>query len=43
MGLGPDLELRYGPTHHKGFENVYPTVVGKGAALQLTNWSTLAK
>ena len=31
-GLGPRLVLNYGPTDHKGFDDVYPTVVKNGAA-----------
>lgn len=43
VGLGSKLTLAYGPTDHKGFDNVYPTVVKNGQPTLLTNWSTLGK
>jgi branched-chain amino acid transport system substrate-binding protein len=43
VGLGPKLVLAYGSTDHKGFDNVYPTVVKNGQPTLLTNWSTIGK
>jgi hypothetical protein len=43
MGLGPKLMLTYSPSDHKGFDNVYPTVVKNGQAVLLTDWSVLGK
>ena len=43
VGLGSKLVLAYGPTDHKGFDNVYPTVVKSGQPTLLTNWSTIGK
>jgi branched-chain amino acid transport system substrate-binding protein len=43
MGLGPKLILNYSATDHKGFDNVYATVVRNGAPVLLTDWSTLSK
>jgi branched-chain amino acid transport system substrate-binding protein len=43
IGLGPKLMLAYGPNDHKGFDNVYPTVVRNGQAVLLTNWSEVGK
>ena len=37
-GLGPKLILNYSASDHKGFDNVYPTVVKSGQAVPLTNW-----
>lgn len=42
-GLGPKLLLNYGPSDHKGFENVYPTIVKGGQAVLLTDWSGVGK
>ena len=42
-GLGPKLVLNYGPSDHKGFDNVYPTVVKSGQAVLLTDWSNVGK
>ena len=43
FGLGPRLILDYGPSDHKGFDNVYPTIVKNGQPVLLTNWSGLVK
>ena len=43
IGLGSKLLLAYGPTDHKGFDNVYPTVVKNGQPTLLTNWSSIGK
>ena len=40
MGLGPKLLLNYSGTNHKGFHNVYPTVVRGGLAVIFTDWNT---
>jgi len=37
-GLGPKLILNYAPSDHKGFDNVYPTVVKNGQAVLLSEW-----
>jgi len=42
-GLGPKLILNYSATDHKGFDNVYPTVVKGGQPVLLTDWSVLGK
>lgn len=42
-GLGPRLVLNYGPNDHKGFEDVYPTIIKNGQAVLLTNWSEIGK
>ncbi len=39
VGLGPQLELGFSATNHKGFQNVFPTVVRGGAAVPFSNWS----
>lgn len=43
MGLGPRLVLNYSPSDHKGFDNVYPTVVQNGQPVLLTDWSAINK
>ena len=43
VGLGSKLILGYGPADHKGFDNVYPTIVKGGQPVLLTDWSGLAK
>jgi ABC-type branched-subunit amino acid transport system substrate-binding protein len=43
IGLGPKLSLSYSPSDHKGFVNVYPTVVKNGQPALLTDWSTVGK
>ena len=42
-GLGPRLILGYSATDHKGFDNVYPTVVKGGQPVLLTDWSSVGK
>jgi len=37
-GLGPKLVLDYSSSDHKGFDNVYPTIVKNGAPALLTDW-----
>jgi branched-chain amino acid transport system substrate-binding protein len=39
VGLGSKLKLAAGPTDHKDFDNVYPTVVKDGRPVLLTDWS----
>ena len=41
-GLGPRLVLNYSATDHKGFDNVYPTIVKNGQPVLLTDWSPWA-
>jgi branched-chain amino acid transport system substrate-binding protein len=43
VGLGSKLLLAYGPADHKGFDDVYPTMVKNGQAALLTNWSMIGK
>src|SRR5579872_805107 len=43
FGLGPKLILNYGPSDHKGFDNVYPTIVKSGQPVLLTDWAGLGK
>jgi len=43
VGLGSKLMLKYGPADHKGFDEVYPTVVHNGQPVLLTDWSSLGK
>ncbi len=43
VGLGPRLILNYSATDHKGFDNVYPTVVKSGQPVLLTDWSSIGK
>jgi branched-chain amino acid transport system substrate-binding protein len=43
LGLGSSLILGYGPNDHKGFDNVYPTIVRNGQAILLTDWSTIGR
>jgi ABC-type branched-subunit amino acid transport system substrate-binding protein len=43
VGMGSKLILDYGPTDHKGFDSVYPTVVKNGQPALLTDWSSLGK
>jgi branched-chain amino acid transport system substrate-binding protein len=43
VGLGSKLKLAYGPNDHKGFDNVYPTVVKGGQPTLLTDWSAIGK
>jgi branched-chain amino acid transport system substrate-binding protein len=43
VGLGPRLILNYGPNNHKGFENVYVTVIKDRQPALLTDWSDIGK
>jgi len=42
-GLGPRLILNYSASDHKGFDNVYPTIVRNGQPALLTDWVGLGK
>jgi branched-chain amino acid transport system substrate-binding protein len=43
LGLGPKLVLKYSPTRHKGFDQIYTTVVRNGRPEIVDNWKTLAR
>jgi branched-chain amino acid transport system substrate-binding protein len=43
FGLGPRLVLNYSASDHKGFDNVYPTIVKGGQPVLLTDWSSVGK
>jgi ABC-type branched-subunit amino acid transport system substrate-binding protein len=43
LGLGPKLILDYSATDHKGFDNVYSTVVRGGQPVLITDWSSVGK
>lgn len=43
IGMGSKLVLDYGPNDHKGFDDVYPTIVQSGQAVLLTDWSAVGK
>jgi branched-chain amino acid transport system substrate-binding protein len=43
FGLGPRLVLNYRASDHKGFDNVYPTIVKGGQPVLLTDWSSVGK
>lgn len=43
VGLGSKLVLSYGPADHKGFDDVYPTIVKNGQPVLLTDWSAVGK
>jgi len=43
VGLGSKLMLDYGPNDHKGFDEVYPTIVKNGHAELLTDWSNVGR
>jgi branched-chain amino acid transport system substrate-binding protein len=43
FGIGPKVILNYGPGDHKGFDNVYPTIVHNGQPILLTDWSSIGK
>ncbi len=40
-GLGAQLKLNYGPTQHKGFDQVYTTVVRNGQTAVIADWKEL--
>lgn len=42
-GLGPNLKLSFSAANHKGFHNVYPTVVKGGVAVPFTDWDQFRK
>ena len=42
-GLGPKLILNYSSSDHKGFDNVYPTIVKSGQPVSMTEWSGVGK
>lgn len=42
VGLGPRLVLKYSPTRHKGFDQIYTTVVRAGKPEIVDDWKTLA-
>jgi len=41
VGLGPKLVLRYGATRHKGFDQIYTTVVRNGKPEIVDDWRIL--
>jgi len=43
VGMGAKLLLDYGPSDHKGFDNVYPTMVKNGQPVLLSDWSAVGK
>lgn len=43
MGLGPKLTLDYGPTDHKGFDEVYDTVIKGGKPVVFSDWLSVGK
>jgi len=43
IGMGSKLLLDYGPNDHKGFDNVYPTIVRSGQPILLTDWSGIGR
>jgi branched-chain amino acid transport system substrate-binding protein len=43
VGMGSKLLLDYGPNDHKGFDDVYPTIVQSGQAVLLSDWSAAGK
>ena len=43
IGMGSKLVLDYSPTDHKGFDNVYPTIVRSGQPILLTDWSGIGR
>lgn len=43
IGMGSKLILDYGPTDHKGFDSVYPTIVRGGQPILLTDWSGIGR
>jgi len=42
LGLGPKLNLKYSATRHKGFDQIYTTVVRNGRPEIVDDWKTLA-
>lgn len=43
IGMGAKLTLDYSSTDHKGFKNVYPTIVRGGQPILLTDWSGVSR
>jgi branched-chain amino acid transport system substrate-binding protein len=43
IGLGPRLTLRYSPKRHKGFDQIYTTVVHDGKPEIVDDWKRLMK
>jgi len=43
IGLGPNLQLNFSPTHHKGLNSVYVTVVKDGRPVIVSDWKQLPK
>ncbi len=43
VGLGPKLTLKYSATRHKGFDQIYTTVVRGGKPEIVNDWKDLAK
>ena len=41
VGLGPKFLLDYGPKDHKGFNDVYATILRNGHAIEITDWKNL--
>lgn len=41
VGLGPRLTLKYSATRHKGFDQIYTTVVRDGKPVIVDDWKTL--
>ena len=41
VGLGPKLTLKYSPVRHKGFDQIYTTVVRDGKPVILDDWKKL--
>ncbi|HLW55709.1 MAG TPA: ABC transporter substrate-binding protein [Candidatus Angelobacter sp.] len=42
LGLGPRLTLHYSPSRHKGFDQIYTTVVRGGKPEIVEDWSSLS-
>jgi ABC-type branched-subunit amino acid transport system substrate-binding protein len=43
VGLGPKLTVKYSPTRHKAFDQIYTTVVRDGRAEIVDNWKSLKR
>jgi branched-chain amino acid transport system substrate-binding protein len=43
IGMGSKLLLNYGPNDHKGFDDVYPTIVKDGQAVLIADWLARGK
>jgi branched-chain amino acid transport system substrate-binding protein len=43
VGLGPKLLLKYSPNRHKGFDQIYTTVVQNGKPEIVDNWGVLKR